>query len=182
MANQRCSVLALKTTLSKAVFFTFLVSTVSLFPLRSQFDAETDHFSTQELAQGYRDSIVGATPRSVLSENEIATEEARDGVNLARRPMRVRGIRVLSFRGNETPKSFSARLNSSGRYEYVESDYSHRPHAGPNDSRFPPANNGRCAISSHAASARNSPRLSLRTSWPRCGRFREAVSSRANGA
>lgn len=101
--------------------------------------------TAREMAQGYRDSVVIAKPKTGRGPRAEA-EEQREGLRVRRRWDRFGGIRVLELSGGESVERAVERLRASGRYEYVQADSVRRALGAPNDPGFarqwPLANTG----------------------------------------
>ncbi len=91
--------------------------------------------SAKEVAQGFRDDVVLAKPRAGRRAAADG-EEAREGRRVRRQWDRFDGLRELELTVGETPADAIARLNATGRYEYVQRDYLVRATVTPNESSF----------------------------------------------
>ncbi|MES2696869.1 MAG: S8 family serine peptidase, partial [Verrucomicrobiota bacterium] len=91
--------------------------------------------TAKELRQGYRDDVVLAKPRAAFRATAEAAEQ-REGRRIRRRWDRFDGLRVLELAAGETPAQAIARLEATGRYEYVQRDYIIHATATPNDPSF----------------------------------------------
>ena len=93
-------------------------------------------FTTQEIAQGYRETAVLALPRATHRALADATE-ASEGRRLLNKFSRFDDLRVLAPAPGETAVQAIARLRATGRYEFVEPDYIRHADVTPNDANFP---------------------------------------------
>ena len=91
--------------------------------------------TAKEVAQGYRDGYILAKPRAQHLASADAAE-SREGFKMARKFNRFGGLRLIKVPAGETPQSTIARLLATGRYEFVEPDYTRHITATPNDPSF----------------------------------------------
>ncbi len=94
-----------------------------------------ERITPKELAQGYGDTLVMAMPRTDRRAT-IDEEETRDGVRARHKFDRIRDLRALEVPAGETPDAFIARLQATGRYEFVERDAIRHVNVTPNDPSF----------------------------------------------
>lgn len=98
--------------------------------------APLSSLSPKELAQGFRNEVVLAKPRA----NALASvdrDEARDGTRVRNRFARFGHLRIIEVPADETVAHAVARLQATGRYEFVEPDYiRHVDATVPNDPYF----------------------------------------------
>lgn len=92
-------------------------------------------FTEKELAQGYSDRVVLAKPRAQHRATCDAAE-ARERVNVREKLPRFGDIRIIEIPAGESADGLIARLQATGRYEFVERDAIERPDATPNDPSF----------------------------------------------
>lgn len=117
---------------------TFLVAIASLLVLPAHADTRSPsgEITPKELRQGYRDTLILAKPRAEFLATADAGEQ-HEGRRLRRRWDRFGGLRALEIAPGESADQAIARLQATGRYEYVQRDYVVRMHATPNDPNFP---------------------------------------------
>lgn len=89
----------------------------------------------KERAQGFSDRVLLAKPRAE-HRAAAAAAEAREGVLVRRTFARFGDLRVIELDGTETVAAAIARLQATGRYEFVEPSYVQKPNGVPNDSNF----------------------------------------------
>lgn len=92
-------------------------------------------FTAKELRQGYRESVVLAKPRASRRASAEA-EETGEGLRVRRRWERFDGLRELELRPGETVPQAVARLQATGRYDFVQPDTIRAASAVPNDPSF----------------------------------------------
>lgn len=91
--------------------------------------------SARERALGYSERVVLAKPRA----EHLATIEAAEGrerIRVRETFARLGGVRVVELDDGESVEETIARLQATGRYEYVEPDRLMWSHATPTDARF----------------------------------------------
>ncbi|MBI5766349.1 MAG: PQQ-binding-like beta-propeller repeat protein [Verrucomicrobia bacterium] len=95
-----------------------------------------ERFTAKELAQGYADDTVIAKPR-VSHRARVDADEAREGVRVHARFERIGDMRVIAVAAGETVDAAIARLQATGRYEFVVRDrIRHLDATTPNDPSF----------------------------------------------
>ena len=92
-------------------------------------------FTTKELAQGFRDTVILAKPRAT-HQATVDAAEAGEGRHLRQKFARFGDLRVLDVNAAETVAQAIARLQATGRYEFVEPDRIVHTTATPNDPSF----------------------------------------------
>lgn len=92
-------------------------------------------FTAKERAQGYSDRVILAKPR-VTERVRAEASEFRERVRVRNTFERLGGLRVIELEAGDTVEAAIARLNATGRYEFVEPDYIEKPYATPNDASF----------------------------------------------
>ena len=94
-------------------------------------------FSAKELAQGYREGVVLAKPRA-SHRTRIDTDESRDGLRVRRRWERFGDLREIevTLAPGESTLAAVARLQATGRYDYVQPDTIRAATVTPNDPEF----------------------------------------------
>ncbi|MBI5767466.1 MAG: S8 family serine peptidase [Verrucomicrobia bacterium] len=92
--------------------------------------------TAKEHAQGFSDRVVLAKPRAHHRGTVDATE-AGERVRVHRTFARFGDVRVIELDGTETVAAGIARLQATGRYEYVEPSRILQPNGIPNDASFP---------------------------------------------
>ncbi len=92
-------------------------------------------FTAKELHQGYRERVILARPHSGRSA-EADAAEAREGVRVRERISRFRDLRIIDLDDADGADRAIARLQATGRYEFVEPDYLRQINAEPNDPQF----------------------------------------------
>lgn len=97
--------------------------------------AEHPPLTAREVQQGFRDRVLLARPHPARQASADA-EEAREGVRIREKFPRFRDLRVIEVEPLETTASALARLEATGRYEFVEPDYLRHIAAEPNDPQF----------------------------------------------
>jgi outer membrane protein assembly factor BamB/subtilisin family serine protease len=116
----------------------FLVAALALIGLAHGAnlpDSPRPAFTAKELEQGYSDTTIIAKPRASRRAT-VDAEEAGEGVRVVRKFARFDDMRVLAVGSNETTDDAIARLNATGRYEYVVPNYLRHATATPNDPDF----------------------------------------------
>ena len=118
-----------------------LLPLVSLLALASASSATTlpaaapSRISAKELAQGFSDRVLLAKPRAEHRASAAAAE-IREGVRVRRTFARFGDVRVIELDGAEPLAAGVARLQATGRYEFVEPSYIQKPNGIPNDPGF----------------------------------------------
>ena len=79
-------------------------------------------FTPKELAQGYREHVILARPRSTLRVR-ADTEEASEGLREREKFTRMRDLPYIDLDSTDRADLAIARLRATGRYEFVEPDY-----------------------------------------------------------
>jgi subtilisin family serine protease/outer membrane protein assembly factor BamB len=101
--------------------------------------------TAKERAQGFREQFVLAKPHPARRA-AAESEESREGLRIHRRWERFGGLRQLRVPAGASVADTIARLEASGRYEYVQRDYLIHASVTPNDPSFarqwPLANDG----------------------------------------
>ena len=92
--------------------------------------------SAKELAQGFSDRVVLAKPRAEHRATAAAAE-SRERVRVRRNFSRLGDVRVIELDGTETVAAAIARLQATGRYEFVEPSRIMQPNGIPSDPSFP---------------------------------------------
>jgi subtilisin family serine protease/outer membrane protein assembly factor BamB len=92
-------------------------------------------FTARELTQGYRDQLILARPHPSRRAAADA-EEAREGTRVRERFPRFRDLRIIEVDASESTEDALARLQATGRYEFVEPDYIRQVAAEPTDPLF----------------------------------------------
>jgi len=100
--------------------------------LASAQSLEPGPVTAKELAQGYRDGYVLAKPLARERSTAGAAEKG-EGFRMRKEFSRFGGLRALKLRSGDTVDAAIARLRATGRYEFVEPDYTRRAFAVPND-------------------------------------------------
>jgi outer membrane protein assembly factor BamB/subtilisin family serine protease len=111
-----------------AGLFLFLVSLAAAAP-------DGTVFTSKELAQGFRDTVILAKPRAT-HQATVDAAEAGEGRHLRQKFARFGDLRVLDVNAAETVAQAIARLRATGRYEFVEPDRIVHATATPNDPSF----------------------------------------------
>lgn len=96
----------------------------------------SDALTAKERAQGFSDRVVLAKPRAQHRGTADAAE-SRERIRVHRKFDRLGGVRVIELDGSETVAAAIARLQATGRYEYVEPNRFLQPNGIPNDPSFP---------------------------------------------
>lgn len=91
--------------------------------------------TAKEISQGYRDNSILARPLESRRAS-IETDESRDGTQVRQKFDRLGDLRVVEVADTDTPDDAIARLQATGRYEYVEHDYIRYVQTSPNDPKF----------------------------------------------
>ncbi len=91
--------------------------------------------TAKEIAQGYRDFVVLAKPRTSV-RNTVDAAEAGEGLHVRRKFARFGDLRVLELTSSETVAQAVKRLQATGRYDYVEPDHLIHALKTPNDPLF----------------------------------------------
>lgn len=123
----------------KTAFFRLLAA-LAAFPFGANAainppDPEGTPFTAKELAQGYRENQILARPhpeRRATADDE----ETREGIRVREKFSRFRDLRIIELDATEDPAAAIARLQASGRYEFVEPDYLRQVAVEPNDPQF----------------------------------------------
>lgn len=92
--------------------------------------------TAQERAQGFSDRVVLAQPR-IQHRATADAAETRERVRVRRTFARFGGVRVIELDGTETVVAAIARLQATGRYEFVEPSHFLQPNGIPSDPSFP---------------------------------------------
>lgn len=111
------------------------VASLLVISARADTRSPSGEITPKEIRQGYRDTVILAKPRAEFRASADASEQ-REGRKLRRRWDRFDGLRSLQVASGESADEAIARLQASGRYEYVQRDYLVRAHATPNDASF----------------------------------------------
>jgi subtilisin family serine protease len=93
--------------------------------------------TAKEQAQSFSDRVVLAKPRAEHRASAAAAE-IREGVRVRRTFARFGDVRVIELDGTEPVAAAVARLQATGRYEFVEPSYLQKPNGIPNDPGFSP--------------------------------------------
>lgn len=88
-----------------------------------------------EIAQGYRAGVVIAKPLAA-HRGTVDAAEAADGIELHAKFSRFGDLRILKVPAGETVESTIARLQATGRYEFVQPDHLRYARLTPNDPAF----------------------------------------------
>ena len=112
----------------------FLAATALAFAAS---DPATDSvpFTARELAQGYREHVLLARPHA-RSRATADADEAREGVRVREKFSRMGDLRVIELDDTDAADRALARLQATGRYEFVERDLIRHLDATPNDPSF----------------------------------------------
>ena len=102
---------------------------------RAAAPASADAFSARELAQGYSDRVILAKPHP-HHRATVDAAEAREQVRVRERFARFGDLRVITLAPDESVRGAIARLQATGRYEFVEPDYLMAEQVIPNDPGF----------------------------------------------
>lgn len=91
--------------------------------------------SAKEVSQHYSDRTILAKPRA---EHQLTAEaaESREHLRVRDRLPRLGDLRIIEIEAGDTVDRAIARLQATGRYEFVERDYLDTPDATPNDPSF----------------------------------------------
>ncbi|MSU22899.1 MAG: hypothetical protein EXS32_03650 [Opitutus sp.] len=92
-------------------------------------------FTAKELAQGYREQVILARPHAAHRAT-VDGAEAREGVRVRTKFARFRDLRVIELDATDSADAAIARLQATGRYEFVEPDRLRHLDATPNDTAF----------------------------------------------
>ncbi|PTX90942.1 PQQ-binding-like beta-propeller repeat protein [Opitutus sp. ER46] len=121
----------------KATLSCFLVLALAAFGYGATTTPGTSpRFTAKELKQGFRDDVILARPKA--THLAVAdSEEAAEGVRVRTKLNRLGELRVIEVTAGEDPTVTIARLQATGRYEFVEPDYLRSLQATtPNDPRY----------------------------------------------
>ncbi len=91
--------------------------------------------TAQEIHQGFRDRVILARPREAARASAPAAE-AREGVRVRETFPRFRDLRIIELDAGDSSARAIARLQATGRYEFVEPDYLRSLAVEPNDPQF----------------------------------------------
>ncbi len=95
-----------------------------------------ESYTPRERTQRYRDGVVLAKPH--FAQRELSDRaEAGERFRVRQKFARLGDLRVLELEAGETVPAAVARLQATGRYEFVEPDFLEFPDATPNDTGFP---------------------------------------------
>ncbi len=97
--------------------------------------AATGDFTAQELTQGYRAGVIIAKPRAAHRARADSAEPG-EGFTMHRKYARFGDLRVLRVPAGQSVEEAIARLQATGRYEFVEPDYLRHARFTPNDPSF----------------------------------------------
>jgi hypothetical protein len=84
----------------------------------------------------FSDRVILARPHAAQRAT-VEADEAREGVRVRRVFARLGDLRVIELDGAESVAAAIARLQATGRYEFVEPSYAQQPNALPDDPNFP---------------------------------------------
>jgi outer membrane protein assembly factor BamB/subtilisin family serine protease len=93
-------------------------------------------FTPKERAQGYSDRAILAKPRADRLARAEA-EESAEHVQVREAFPRLEGVRIIELEAGESVDAAIARLQATGRYEFVEPDHLMYPDVAPNDPTYP---------------------------------------------
>ena len=93
---------------------------------------EAPPFTAKEIAQGFREHIILAKPRA-QHRTTVDADEAREGVRTRTRFSRFGDLRIIELDDADSATAAIARLQATGRYEFVEPDHIYRADVVPND-------------------------------------------------
>ena len=113
-----------------AAFAAAWVSSAPATPFRAP-----DPISASEVAQGFKNGVVLAKPRTEML-SVVDGAETSEGLNLHARYPRFGNVRVLGLTDGDSVMAAVSRLRASGRYEYVEPDYIRHAVVAPNDAMY----------------------------------------------
>ncbi|MDO8545015.1 MAG: S8 family serine peptidase [Opitutaceae bacterium] len=103
---------------------------------RASINSPAEPFTAKERSQRYSDRVILAKPHAHQAAT-VDREETRERMRIRGKFKRFGGLRVIELDASETVESAIARLQATGRYEFVEPDYIEMPDATPNDASFP---------------------------------------------
>ena len=98
--------------------------------------APPDKFTAKERAQGFSDQVILAKPLARHRAN-VDAAESRENIRVRDRFARFGDLRVIALAPDESVRDAVARLQATGRYEFVEPDYLMTAQVIPNDPGFP---------------------------------------------
>lgn len=115
-----------------------LVLACALATLTSATTAPTSgRITRKELAQGFRDTVILAKPLRV-QDGAVDRAETAEHVRVRQRFAGLGGLRVIQVEAGDSVAHAIARLQRTGRYEFVEPDYVLHPDiTTPTDPYFP---------------------------------------------
>ncbi len=90
----------------------------------------------REPAPAFSDRVILAQPRAAQRAT-VAADEAREGLRVRRTFPRFGDLRVIELSDGESVPAAIARLQATGRYEFVEPSFIQKPNALPDDPSFP---------------------------------------------
>ncbi|MCX6956583.1 MAG: S8 family serine peptidase [Verrucomicrobia bacterium] len=113
----------------------FVLFVVMLTTSRANTSTPAQPFSAKEVSQRYSDRVILAKPRT---EHRVTTEaaESRERVRVREKLPRLGDLRIIEVEAGDSVDRAIARLQATGRYEFVERDYLETPDATPNDPNF----------------------------------------------
>jgi subtilisin family serine protease len=91
--------------------------------------------TAREQAQGYREHLILARPRAAHRAT-VEQAEARDHVRVREKFTRFRDLRIIELDATDDADSAVARLQATGRYDFVEPDYLRHILVDPNDPQY----------------------------------------------
>ncbi|MCX6953909.1 MAG: S8 family serine peptidase, partial [Verrucomicrobia bacterium] len=114
-----------------------LLLRLAVFLLAAAFARAADPapLTAKELSQGYRDRTILAKPLASRRATADA-DEARDHVRVRTKFSHLRDLRVIELDDTDDVASAIARLQATGRYEFVERDALRHLDVTPNDTSF----------------------------------------------
>ncbi len=92
-------------------------------------------FTAKELTQGYTDHSILAKPLA-RTRATVDADEAQEGLNVRQKFSRFGDLRVLDLAATDSADQAVARLQATGRYEFVERDLIRHADVVPNDAQF----------------------------------------------
>ena len=96
----------------------------------------SEPFTAKELSQGYREHVILARPHAARRAT-VDADEAREGVRVREKFARFHDLRVIELDDTDSADAAIARLQATGRYEFVEPDrLRHLDTTTPNDTAF----------------------------------------------
>jgi hypothetical protein len=112
-----------------------LVATLAVASVVHAQSSSAATVTDKDVAQRFSDRVVLAKP-CVEHRATVDGAEAREGVRVRRTFARFGDVRVIELDGTEAVAAAVARLQATGRYEFVEPSYVQKPYATPNDPSF----------------------------------------------